>query len=134
MSLMTFGGQHTTAGTIDGYAQGGMVHGNSHAQGGEKFSVGGRVVELEGGEAVINKRSTSMFRSQLSAMNYAGGGVSFADGGVTNVPSFAQTQFQVDGQRGIQGAMNQRSKVVVVEADITTSQNKVSAIEAEASF
>ena len=134
MSLMTFGGQHTTAGAIDGYAQGGMVHGNSHAQGGEKFSVGGRVVELEGGEAVINKRSTSMFRSQLSAMNYAGGGVSFADGGVTNVPSFAQTQFQVDGQRGIQGAMNQRSKVVVVEADITKSQNRVSAIEAEASF
>ena len=134
MSLMTFGGQHTTVGAVDGYAQGGMVHGNSHAQGGEKFSVGGRVVELEGGEAVINKRSTSMFRSQLSAMNYAGGGVSFADGGVTNVPSFAQTQFQVDGQRGIQGAMNQRSKVVVVEADITKSQNRVSAIEAEASF
>ena len=134
MSLMTFGGQHTTVGAVDGYAQGGMVHGNSHAQGGEKFSVGGRVVELEGGEAVINKRSTSMFRSQLSAMNYAGGGVSFADGGVTNVPSFAQTQFQVDGQRGIQGAMSQRSKVVVVEADITKSQNRVSAIEAEASF
>jgi TP901 family phage tail tape measure protein len=134
MSLMTFGGQHTTVGSTDGYAQGGMVHGNSHAQGGEKFSVGGRVVELEGGEAVINKRSTSMFRSQLSAMNYAGGGVSFADGGVTNVPSFAQTQFQVDGQRGIQGAMSQRSKVVVVEADITKSQNRVSAIEAEASF
>jgi len=30
--------------------------------------------------------------------------------------------------------MNQRSKVVVVEADITKSQNRVSAIEAEASF
>ena len=134
MSLMTFGGQHTTVGEIDGYAKGGMVHGNSHSQGGEKFAVGGRVVELEGGEAVINKRSTSMFRSQLSAMNYAGGGVSFADGGVTNTPSFAQTQFEVAGQQGLQGAISERSKVVVVEADITQSQNTVSAIESEAAF
>jgi len=134
MSLMTFGGRHQTVGEIDGYAKGGMVHGNSHAQGGEKFAVGGRVVELEGGEAVINKRSTSMFRSQLSAMNYAGGGVSFADGGVTNIPSFAKTQFDVAGQQGLQGAMSQRSKVVVVEADITQSQNTVSAIESEAAF
>ena len=62
--------RHSTLGAADGYAKGGMVYGNSHAQGGEKFAVGGRVVELEGGEAVINKRSTSMFRSQLSAMNY----------------------------------------------------------------
>jgi hypothetical protein len=134
MSLMTFGGRHTTVGQIDSYADGGMVHGKSHAQGGEKFAVGGRVVELEGGEAVINKRSTSMFRSQLSAMNYAGGGVKFADGGVTNIPSFAQTQFQVDGQRQLSGVASQRSKVVVVEADITKSQNTVSAIEAEAAF
>ena len=134
MSLMTFGGRHQTVGEIDGYAKGGMVYGNSHAQGGEKFAVGGRVVELEGGEAVINKRSTSMFRSQLSAMNYAGGGVSFADGGVTNIPSFAKTQFDVAGQQGLQGAMSQRSKVVVVEADITQSQNTVSAIESEAAF
>ena len=111
-----------------------MVYGNSHAQGGEKFAVGGRVVELEGGEAVINKRSTSMFRSQLSAMNYAGGGVSFADGGIANVPSFSQTQFQVDGQRGLQGAIGQKSKVVVVESDITKSQNTVTTIQSEASF
>jgi hypothetical protein len=134
MSLMTFGGRHTTVGNISSYAAGGMVHGKSHAQGGEKFAVGGRVVELEGGEAVINKRSTSMFRSQLSAMNYAGGGVKFADGGVTNIPSFAQTQFQVDGQKQLTGAAAQRSKVVVVEADITKSQNTVSAIESEAAF
>jgi hypothetical protein len=134
MSLMTFGGRHTTVGQVDSYADGGMVHGKSHAQGGEKFAVGGRVVELEGGEAVINKRSTAMFRSQLSAINYAGGGVKFADGGITNIPSFAQTQFQVDGQRQLTGVASQQSKVVVVEADITQSQNTVSAIEAEAAF
>jgi TP901 family phage tail tape measure protein len=124
MSYYTYGGQHST------YANGGMVYGNSHAQGGEKFAVGGRVVELEGGEAVINKRSTSMFRSQLSAMNSAGGGVKFADGGVTNNPSFAKTQFDVTNQSSNRGS----SRVVVVEADITSTQNTIKTIEAEASF
>jgi len=112
------------------FAQGGMVEGKSHAQGGEKFAVGGRVVELEGGEAVINKRSTSMFRSQLSAMNTAGGGVKFADGGLLNSGSFNAVKFD-------SAQFNQSSgggKVVVVESDITNSQNKVKAIQTNASF
>ena len=116
------------------FANGGMVYGNSHAQGGEKFAVGGRVVELEGGEAVINKRSTSMFRGQLSAMNAAGGGVKFADGGLMNMPSFAQSQFNATSQAGMMGAIGQGGKVVVVESDISTVQNTVSVIEAEATI
>ena len=114
------------------YANGGMVHGRSHAQGGEKFAVGGRVVELEGGEAVINKRSTAMFRNQLSAMNAAGGGVKFADGGLLNMPSFTQQQFNALSQNQMMGAMGSASKVVVVEADITDSQNAVSVIQSSA--
>jgi len=114
------------------YANGGMVHGRSHAQGGEKFAVGGRVVELEGGEAVINKRSTAMFRSQLSAMNTAGGGVKFADGGLLNMPSFSQQQFNALGQNQMMGAMGGSGKVVVVEADITDSQNTVSVLQSSA--
>jgi len=121
-------------GVIDTFANGGMVHGKSHAQGGEKFAVGGRVVELEGGEAVINKRSTSMFRGQLSAMNAAGGGVKFADGGLMNMPSFAQSQFSATSQAGMMGAIGQGGRVVVVESDISTAQNTVSVIEAEATF
>ena len=116
------------------FANGGMVEGKSHAQGGEKFAVGGRVVELEGGEAVINKRSTSMFRNQLSAMNAAGGGVKFADGGLMNMPSFAQSQFNATSQAGMMGAIGQGGRVVVVESDISTAQNTVSVIEAEATF
>jgi len=121
-------------GIIDTFANGGMVYGNSHAQGGEKFAVGGRVVELEGGEAVINKRSTSMFRNQLSAMNAAGGGVKFADGGLMNMPSFAQSQFSATSQAGMMGAIGQGGRVVVVESDISTVQNTVSVIEAEATI
>jgi TP901 family phage tail tape measure protein len=119
-------------GMIEEFANGGMVNGKSHAQGGEKFAVGGRVVELEGGEAVINKRSTAMFRNQLSAMNSAGGGVKFADGGLLNMPSFSQQQFNALGQNQMMGAMGGASKVVVVEADITSTQNSVSVIESDA--
>ena len=121
-------------GMIEEFANGGMVHGKSHSQGGEKFAVGGRVVELEGGEAVINKRSTAMFGRQLSAMNAAGGGVKFADGGLLNMPSFSQQQFNALGQNQMMGAMGGASKVVVVEADITSSQNTVSVIQSQATI
>lgn len=121
-------------GIIETFADGGMVHGKSHAFGGEKFAVGGRVVELEGGEAVINKRSTAMFRSQLSAMNSAGGGVKFADGGLLNMPSFASNQFNAINNANMLSAMSSGSRVVVVESDITDAQNSVSVIESESKF
>ena len=112
------------------FKKGGMIDGKSHEQGGEKFAVGGRVVELEGGEAVINRRSSAMFRPALSAMNQAGGGVKFADGGLLNMGSFAAARFN-------SAMFNQPSgggKVVVVESDITTSQTKVKTIQSNASF
>jgi TP901 family phage tail tape measure protein len=121
-------------GQLDKFEHGGLVQGKSHAQGGEKFAVGGRVVELEGGEAVINKRSTAMFSNQLSAMNAAGGGVKFADGGMLNSPSFSQQEFNALGQNQMMGAMSSSSKVVVVESDITNSQNNVSVIQSQATI
>ena len=71
------------------FANGGIVQGRSHSQGGEKFAVGGRVVELEGGEGVINKRSMSnpFIRSAASRLNQAGGGKKFAHGGI--IPKYA---------------------------------------------
>ena len=113
----------------DKFARGGMVDGASHAQGGVKFAVGGRVHELEGGEAVINKRSTAMFRNELSSMNQAGGGVKFADGGLLNSPAFAQQQFS-----RTMGGGNGTQKVYVVEADISDSQRAVHVLEAEATI
>ena len=116
------------------FADGGMVHGASHANGGVKFAVGGRVNELEGGEAVINKRSTAMFRNQLSSMNEAGGGVKFADGGLLSSPKFSEAQFNASNQSQMVGAMQGQRKVVVVESDITTSQSTVSVIQSNATF
>lgn len=55
--------------------KGGIVHGASHSQGGvPAWLAGGGLIELEGGEAIINKRSASMFRDELSVINAAGGG------------------------------------------------------------
>ena len=67
--------------TIDSakFAQGGIAQGPSHAQGGIQLLQGGRHVgiEIEGGEAIINKRSTAMFGPVLSAINQLGGGRRF---------------------------------------------------------
>ena len=61
------------------FGRGGEVEGPSHAQGGVKFRVGRRTVELEGGEGVVNKRSMAMpgVRERVSALNVMGGGVPF---------------------------------------------------------
>ena len=121
------------------FADGGMVVGKSHANGGEKFKVGGRVAELEGGEAVINKRSTAMFKPMLSKMNVAGGGKKFADGGMLFADggmTFGTDQMQ-DEQSiiadSIVDSINSQ-QVLLVEADVTQSQDSVKTIQSRVSF
>jgi len=116
-------------------ARGGMVHGPSHAQGGVKFNAGGRVVELEGGEAVITKRATQMFKPQLSAMNQAGGGIAFADGGVTPGTSGMLQSTSVSGSqqmeelaKNIVSGINTK-EVILTESSVTQSQSNVELVE-----
>jgi len=118
-----------------GLTRGGMFQGASHANGGVKFRVGGRIHEAEGGEAIINKKSTSMFRPVLSAINsYNGNGVKFADGGLLNSgEKFAMGGELRSAQQLISGGMGS-SKVVIVESDMTDVQNRISAIESQATF
>ena len=113
------------------FAKGGMVNGKSHSQGGEKFAVGGRVVELEGGEAVINKKSTAMFKPMLSNMNVAGGGRKFADGGMV-----FGTDRETNDSSMIDAILNQlnNQQILMVEADVTRSQKTVKNIESRISF
>lgn len=121
------------------FATGGMVHGKSHANGGEKFKVGGRVAELEGGEAVINKRSTAMFKPMLSKMNVAGGGKKFAEGGMVFADggmTFGTDSMQDDQNiiaDAIVGSINNQ-QVLLVEADVTQSQDSVKTIQSRVSF
>lgn len=66
-------------------AKGDILLGPSHDHGGIPFTVDGMPgFEAEGGEAIINKKSTSMFRPLLSWINQLGGGKKFATGGIPN--------------------------------------------------
>lgn len=55
---------------------GGLAVGNSHSTGG--IDIPQRNSNIEGGEIVINRRSSAIFKNLLSAINAAGGGIDFA--------------------------------------------------------
>ena len=108
------------------FAKGGLVYGKPHNQGGERFAAGGRVVELEGGEAVINKRSTSMFGGALSAMNQAGGGASFSS---PNISKGSIIDYQALGS-----VIANNTNVVLPVETLNKTQNRVKIIEKNAKF
>ena len=73
------------------FADGGMVNGPSHDQGGVPFTVQGQGgYEMEGGEYIVNKRATSMYRGLLEQINGSvkpvnySKPVKFANGGIVN--------------------------------------------------
>lgn len=75
------------------FAEGGMVNGPSHSEGGVPFSVQGQSgYEMEGGEYVVNKRATAMHRDLLERINKSGmtrpqsGKYKFAEGGLVSSP------------------------------------------------
>ena len=53
-------------------ANGGMLNGPSHAQGG--MPILGSNIEVEGGEFVVNKRSAKKYQNTLNAINSMGNG------------------------------------------------------------
>ena len=81
-------------------------------------------------------RNLLAFKPILSAINsYNGNGVKFADGGLINSgEKFALGGTIRSAQQMISSAMGGSTKVVVVESDLTTTQNKVSALQSQASF
>ena len=116
------------------FAQGGIIEGNSHADGGVPIQ-GGRA-EVEGGEVIINKRSSAMFRNELSMINQAGGGVKFAQGGVLSGganPADNTNTMTAQLERLI-AASERPTRAVVSETEITDSQNRINNIENRSSF
>lgn len=93
---------------------GGVLYGNSHAQGGVPIWVkaSGGVVEAEGGELIVNKNIWSRpdYVKAISRMNALTGGRDFASGGMVG-----------DAPMGAQEPI----RVYVVERDITNVQNSV---------
>lgn len=71
------------------FADGGMVNGPSHEQGGVPFTVQGQAgYEMEGGEFIVNKRATAMHKDLLERINNSYkpsakiGNYKFAQGGL----------------------------------------------------
>jgi hypothetical protein len=91
------------------FAQGGLLSGPSHAQGGVKTSFG----ELEGGEYVINRRSTASFLPLLTAINSAGNR-KYQDGGMAANMDTIQAMMASQPQPVI--------KTYVVASDMTSQQ------------
>lgn len=113
-------------------ARGKYIEGPSHAAGGVH-------IEAEGGETIINKKSSRMFLPLLSAINELGGGVPFtkvgSDGGYA-IRSFAEASepmSRLDMERAIQKAFGQVRVIATIE-DIRRGDANYVQIQNRANF
>ncbi len=109
-------------------AKGAWVTGRSHSDGGELY-------ELEGGEAVLNKKAMAVpaFRNLASAMNQATGGVAFPTNSMTtSTPAISATVSDETIAKIVAGVA--AIPVVVTESSITNAQRNVSVIEKRSAF
>lgn len=113
------------------FATGGVLSGASHANGGIQTPYG----ELEGGEAVINKRSTALFRPILSKINEAGGGRKFASGGLLgDTPqSGSFINYDLLAAKVAEANMSLPAPRVGVD-EISSVANRVAVIEKQGTF
>lgn len=130
------------------FEEGGLINGASHSQGGVPFTVNGvGGFEAEGGEYIINKRSTAMFRPLIESINEAGrtGSMNnkyFANGGatprVTGVTAQQQTlmattdTMEMFSSNIIDGINNK--EVINVATNTSDVATEVFNIQSEATF
>ena len=123
-------------------ADGGVLGGKSHAQGGVKIPSLG--VEVEKGEAVINKRSTAKYLPLLDAINAEGNGgkhtlmktkhnvygiSKFASGGILNYQRIDDNFKQLDGTKTVERAIqNIDMHPVVSVVDINRGQKNLTQV------
>ena len=76
------------------FAEGGLVYGPSHDEGGVPFTVRGQSgYEMEGGEYIVNKKSTQRYKSLLDQINnYGKSNYKYAAGGVVKDPTEVATK------------------------------------------
>ena len=117
------------------FADGGVVNGPSHDQGGVPFSVQGNSgYEMEGGEYVINKRATSMHKDLLDRINKSGmtrpqvGVRKFAMGGIVGaVTGIASVNYLEEIAENTSTSANNSNKPVrafVTDKDLRTDSNE----------
>ena len=93
------------------YADGGLIGGNRHSD-------GGTMIEAERGEAIMTRGAVTMFQPMLSMMNQMGGGTSFA-------PSLVSTSY--DNPKVSNPAQDDRPTIIksyVVSSELTSEANK----------
>jgi hypothetical protein len=91
------------------YADGGMIGGRRHAQ-------GGTLIEAEAGEAIMTRNAVTMFAPLLSTLNQAGGGTAFSPNAM--VSSYDNPKSSNDT------SITPIIKTYVVSSDMTSSQEK----------
>jgi len=91
------------------YAEGGLIQGPNHAQGGVN-------INAQGGEAVMTQNAVTMFRPMLSVMNQMGGGTSFTKG-IAGQANYDNPKTQDVNNTTI-------TKTYVVESDLTSIQQR----------
>jgi len=113
------------------FAEGGIVNGPSHAEGGVPFSVRGQGgYEMEGGEYIVNKKSTQKYKSLLDQINGKGNSnYKFATGGIVKDPAQAVTR-QIELLEAIAssnismvGKLDKPVRAFVASNDLRTDEN-----------
>jgi hypothetical protein len=108
-------------------SRGMLLQGKSHAQ-------GGMLIEAEGGEAIINKRSTMMFTPLLSAINQAGGGIALgSDGGYAMRHSAGGELSAKDIEMIVEKTISSQKIFVTVE-DIRKEDKKYAKMESRGNW
>ncbi len=117
-------------GTTQADRSGGRVTGKRHAQGGVKYRYNDEIIELEDGETIINRKSSHIFKNELSRINsYNGYGRKFGDGGVlASTPQVLQPKFEVSGID--EGSYLRQAQLIAREVgsaqiDVILKQNEI---------
>ena len=104
-----------------------MIDGASHSMGGVNLMTPTGMIEAEGGEFIMNKVSTAMFKDELSAISQAGGGVPLAQRGMLIESANGAASIKNLGNE-ISSSVN-KQQVVLVTEDLTTVQSRVAVTE-----
>lgn len=121
---------------VKALGKGGILDGPSHAAGG--IMVGNTGISVEGGEAVINKKSTAMYGALLSAINVAGGGNALTPNFSGGMALGGQMMFNPNSitqaiQQGIQNGTN-LTKAYILSSDVQSDAIKTSRIKRQTTY
>lgn len=115
------------------FADGGILEGPDHSHGGIKGTGRFSNIEVEGGEFIVNKRATALYRPLLESINSGKGDASnsFADGG--SLPNFEAIDQVTSTTNDLLNENLNRPMFVSVQ-EINSVSDRVKVIENESSF